>query len=218
MNGLKILFKCWKSSLIHLHERIYYFCWFNFFLIFIQTWVLENHIPLSKRERCGWYISFHYASFVSPGLFIFVVILFWSILANKILEHYKSHEPEIYLCMFFIFILSFGIKSKGRKLEKESIRKLLSFALSFALDLIKKEFFILEEIQTTYRDKDSFVVKKCCNFIPFEILDHGNSSRIKIIFYIICHICRRVQSPVHDIGCFCKEWHLNKNPPDVDKT
>lgn len=173
---------------------------------------------MSKRERCGWYISFHYASFVSPGLFIFVVILFWSILANKILEHYKSHEPEIYLCMFFIFILSFGIKSKGRKLEKESIRKLLSFALSSALDLIKKEFFILEEIQTTYRDKDSFVVKKCCNFIPFEILDHGNSSRIKIIFYIICHICRRVQSPVHDIGCFCKEWHLNKNPPDVDKT
>lgn len=204
--------------MIHLHERLYYFCWFNFFLIFIQTWVLENHIPLSKRERCCWYISFHYASSVSPGLFIFVVILFWSILANNILEHYKSHEPEIYLCMFFIFILSFEIKSKGRKLEKESIRKLFSFASSFALDLIKKEFFILEEIQTTYRDKDSFVVKKCCNFIPFEILDHGNSSRIKIIFYIICHICRRVQSPVHDIGCFCKEWHLNKNPPDVDKT
>lgn len=45
--------------------------------------------------------------------------------------------------MFFIFILSFGIKSKGRKLEKESIRKLFSLALSFALDLIKKEFFIL---------------------------------------------------------------------------
>lgn len=198
--------------MIHLHERIYYFCWFNFFLIFIQTWVLETHIPLSKRERCVWYISFQFASSVSPGLFIFVVILFWSILANNILEHYKSHEPEIYLSMFFIFILSFEINSKGRKLEKESIRKLFSFALSFALDLIKKEFFILEEIQTTYRDKDSFVVKKCCNFIPFEILDHGNSSRIKIIFYIICHICRRVQSPVHDIGCFCKEWHLNKKP------
>lgn len=171
------------------------------------------------KKRKMWLIHFiSLCVLCISWLFIFVVILFWSILANNILEHYKSHEPEIYLCMFFIFILSFEIKSKGRKLEKESIRKLLSFALSSALDLIKKEFFILEEIQTTYRDKDSFVVKKCCNFIPFEILDHGNSSRIKIIFYIICHICRRVQSPVHDIGCFCKEWHLNKNPPDLDKT
>lgn len=83
---------------------------------------------------------------------------------------------------------------------------------------MKIEFFILKEIQITYRNKDSFVVKKCCNFIPFEILDHGNASRIKIIFYVICHVCRWVQSPVLDIGCFCKEWHLEKNPPNADKT
>lgn len=75
---------------------------------------------------------------------------------------------------------------------------------------MKIEFFTLKAIQTTYRNKDSFLVKKCCNFIPFEMVDHGNASRIKIIFYIICHICRWVQSPFHDIGCFCQEWHLKK--------
>lgn len=75
---------------------------------------------------------------------------------------------------------------------------------------MKIEFFTLKAIQTTYRNKDSFLVKKCCDFIPFEMVDHGNASRIKIIFYIICHICRWVQSPFHNIGCFCKEWHLKK--------
>lgn len=62
------------------------------------------------------------------------------------MEYYKFYELEIYLCMFFIFILSFEIKSKGRKFEKELIRKFLLFVLLFVLDLIKKEFFILEEI------------------------------------------------------------------------
>lgn len=84
---------------------------------------------------------------------------------------------------------------------------------------MKIEFFTLKAIQTTYRNKDSFLVKKCCNFIPFEMVDHGNASRIKIIFYIICHICRWVQSPFHNIGCFCQEWHLKKKKtPIVKKT
>lgn len=68
--------------------------------------------------------------------------------------------------------------------------------------------FIIIFYKDTYRNKDILIIEQSGHLFPFEIIDHSETSRVQVIFYVVRHERGRIQIPIHDIGRFGQKGHL----------
>lgn len=120
-----------------------------------------------------------------------------------------SNWEDEYICFPIIFLYSFhqrNRKQKQKYCEKMDLHVCQNhenFPLFTNIYDFDYHFY-----KDTYRNKDILIIEQSGHLFPFEIIDHSETSRVQVIFYVVRHERGRVQIPIHDIGGFGQKGHL----------